>query len=54
MTRLFVLTTATLTAIIGVLLGMLLTMPRASTAPPSEAARVGRGRAGRHCGVAGA
>lgn len=40
MTRWFVLTTATLTAIIGVLIGMLLTMPRASTAPPSDSARV--------------
>jgi serine protease Do len=37
MTRLFVLTTATLTAIIGVLLGILLSMPRAASAPRSEA-----------------
>jgi len=37
MTRLFVLTTATLTGIIGVLLGILLTMPRTASAPPSEA-----------------
>ena len=45
MTRLFVITTATLTAIIGVLLGMLLSMPRADvrTALRSGAAH-GRGR----------
>jgi serine protease Do len=39
MTRLFVLTTATLTGIIGVLLGILLSMPRPASAPPSEAER---------------
>src|SRR5687767_7425142 len=37
MTRLFVLTTATLTGIIGVLLGILLSMPRATSAPRSAA-----------------
>ena len=37
MTRLFVITTATLTAIIGVLLGVLLSMPRSASAPRSEA-----------------
>jgi serine protease Do len=37
MTRLFVLTTATLTGIIGVLLGILLSMPRTTSAPRSEA-----------------
>ena len=39
MTRLFVVTTATLTAIIGVLLGILLTMPRAASAPRSDELR---------------
>ncbi len=39
MTRLFVLTTAMLTGIIGVLLGILLSMPRPASAPPSEAER---------------
>src|SRR5688572_13474865 len=37
MTRLFVLTTATLTGIIGVLLGILLSMPRTASAPSTEA-----------------
>ena len=49
MTRLFVVTTATLTAIIGVLVGMLLSMPR--PAPPRRAptpsASAGDGRARR-------
>ena len=34
--RLFVITTATLTAIIGVLLGILLSMPREASAPSSR------------------
>src|SRR5688572_19421880 len=36
MTRLFVLTTATLTGIIGVLLSLLLSMPRAGSVSPSR------------------
>ena len=44
MTRLFVLTTATLTAIIGVLLGILLSMPRAGVRAP----RIGEGGRAAH------